>query len=109
MLEGLVTNPGTLSLVSSVPLSGKRQSRLSVPRNSPPAAVLADWTAVRISGSKSLVDACRAYTSAAANAATTEQIITNLTRWDFISTPPCYSIHVSLYDYRISIQSHCWR
>lgn len=44
---------GTLSLVSTLPLAGSKQIRDSVPRNSNPAAALADRNAASISVSKS--------------------------------------------------------
>src|SRR5882672_2052721 len=52
-LAGFATYAGTTSLASSPPLWGRRQTRTSVPRNSNPAAVLADCTAAWASASKS--------------------------------------------------------
>src|SRR4029077_11058329 len=54
------TEGGTTSLASSPPLWGRRQTRTSVPRNSNPAAVLADCTAAWASASKSRLDCAKA-------------------------------------------------
>src|SRR4029077_17430657 len=66
------TEGGTTSLASSPPLWGRRQTRTSVPRNSNPAAVLADCTAAWASASKSRL-AC-ANAPPAASAANTAKL-----------------------------------
>ena len=68
-LTGPLTYLGTLSLVFSPPRWGTRQIRARVPRNSNPAARLADWSEVLISASKSLAAGAACVLAALADAA----------------------------------------
>src|SRR5882672_7703574 len=90
-LAGSVMYGGTTSLASSPPLCGSRQTRTSVPRNSNPAAVLADCTAAWASASKSRLP-CAKVPEAASAAMKVKAILTCFMESPgFVGTGVCHA------------------